>query len=114
MIPGLKDIFDCNPINNKGCPNPIPRDPGAANFTNLADVLSVLLNIAFYIAVFLTFYFLIWGAFLYIMAQGKKEELAKARSRVGWAIFGLIVVILAYLIAKYAAEFFQPKGGVPF
>ncbi len=84
------------------------------NFTNLASVLSNLLNIAFYVAVFLAFYFLVWGAFAYIMAQGKKEDLAKARARLTWAIIGLIVVLLAYLLAKFASEIFPAKGGLPF
>ncbi|MBI2020449.1 hypothetical protein HYS94_03420 [Candidatus Daviesbacteria bacterium] len=116
MITNLKDIFDCNPINpQSSCPSPIPRLPGAQNFTNLADFLSGLLNIAFYIAGFLAFYFLVWGAFQYIMARGNKEELAKARARITWAIVGLFVVFTAYFIAKFASEIFPPgQGGVPF
>lgn len=84
------------------------------SFTNLASVLSGLLNIAFYVAVFLAFYFLVWGAFAYIMAQGKKEDLAKAKARLTWAIIGLIVVLLAYFLAKFASEIFPAKGGLPF
>ena len=93
-IPGLKDIFQSNP---------------APKFQTLGDILSGLLNIAFYIAVFLTFYFLVWGAFQYIMAQGSKEELAKARARITWALVGLIIVFLAYFIAKFAGEILPPR-----
>lgn len=81
----------------------------------LGDVLSGLLDIVFFIAIFLAFYWLVWGAFQYIMARGNKEELAKARARITWAIIGLLVVIVAYLIATYAAEIFPPgRGGLPF
>jgi len=83
-------------------------------FTNLASVISGLLNIAFYIAVFLAFYWLVWGAWAYLFSSGKKEELAKARSRITWALVGLIVVFLAYFIAKYTFEIFPAKGGGPF
>lgn len=77
--------------------------------------LSTLFNIALFISVFLAFYWLIWGAFQYITAQGKKEDLAKARARMTWAIIGLIVVFLAYTIARYASEIFPPsKGQLPF
>ena|SRR3989337_278396 len=95
--------------------SPIPGPSGLnPDIKDLGSFLYILLNIAFYVAAFITFYFLIWGAFLYMMAQGKKEELAKARTRIGWAIFGLVVVLLAYLVAKFAAEILKPKGGLPF
>lgn len=83
-------------------------------FINLASILSPILNIAFYIAIFLAFYWLVWGAWAYLFSSGKKEELAKARARISWALIGLIVIFAAYFIAKYASEFFPPKGGVPF
>lgn len=70
----------------------------------LADVLSGLLNIAFYIGAFMAFYWLLWGAFQYILSSGKKEELAKARSRITWAIIGLMVILMAYLITTFAAQ----------
>lgn len=114
MLPDLKKVFDCNPVNSAGCPGAVTRSPEAQNFTNLADFVSGMLNIVFYIATFLAFYFLVWGAFQYIMAQGKKEELAKARARISWALVGLIVVFLAYSIARFASEIFKSKGGLPF
>lgn len=99
-IPGLKNVFDNRP---------------AAQFKSLNDLLSGLLNIIFYVAVFLAFYFLVWGAFAYLMAQGKKEDLAKARARITYALVGLIIVFLAYFIAKFASEIFKPTiGGLPF
>lgn len=97
------------------------KDTGVKNFSgpnaNLGAVLSGLLNIAFYIAVFLAFYWLVWASFQYIFAQGRKEPLEKARERIRWAIIGLVVVFSAFLIARYAAEFFPTqfgKGGLPF
>jgi len=101
-LPGTGNIID-SPVKDK--------------FSDLGGVLSGLLNIIFYVAVFLTFYYLVWGAAAYIMAQGKKEELAKARARITWAMIGLVVVLLAYFIAKFAAEIFTPntlKGWLPF
>lgn len=114
-IPGLQDIFNCNPVNPKSnCSSPIPR-VGGSNFATLGDLVSGLLNIVFYIAVFLAFYYLVWGALSYIMAQGKKENLAKARARITWAIIGLMITLLAFFIAKYASEIFKPTtGGLPF
>lgn len=113
-IPNLKDLFTCNPADNRSCPNLISRDPTFI-FRTLGDFLIGLINIIFYIAVFLTFYYLVWGAFAYIMAQGKKEDLAKARARITWALIGLIVIFLSFAVAKYGAIIFKPtKGGLPF
>ncbi|MBI2196138.1 hypothetical protein HYU45_00855 [Candidatus Daviesbacteria bacterium] len=99
MIPGLNDIFKANP---------------APQFKNLGDLLSGLLNIILFAAAFVAFFYILWGAFSYITAQGKKEDLAKARSRITWAIIGLIVVFLAFIISRFIAEVFKPKGGLPF
>ena len=85
--------------------------------TDLGSFLSGLLNIAFYIAIFLAFYWLIWAGFQYILSSGKKEDLAKARLKITWALVGLIVIFAAYFVAKFASEIFPVqtgKGGLPF
>ncbi|OGE28322.1 hypothetical protein A2867_04910 [Candidatus Daviesbacteria bacterium RIFCSPHIGHO2_01_FULL_40_11] len=95
--------------------NTIPPPTGLKpDFQDLASLITPLLNIIFYLALFLTFYYLIWGALSYIMAQGQKENLAKARARITWALIGLMVTLLAFFIAKFIGEVFTPKGGLPF
>lgn len=90
--------------------SPIPTPSGLKpGFVDLGSLISPLLNIVFYAAVFLTFYFLVWGALAYIAAQGKKENLAKARDRITWALVGLIVVLLAYFITRFVAETLAPN-----
>lgn len=77
----------------------------------IADLVSIFFEIAVFTAAFMAFYWLIWGAVQYIMAGGKKEDLAKARARITWAIVGLAVVLLSYLIATYAGEVFPSRPG---
>lgn len=95
----------------------IDNPPGlifSGDTANLGAVLTSLLSIVFYLAAFLAFYWLIWGAFQYIMSQGNKENLAKARAKITWALVGLMVVFMAYFIARFASEVFPPlKGGLP-
>ena len=95
---------------------PIPNPSGLkSEFVDLGSFLSPFLNIVFYIVIFLAFYWLLWGAFQYILASGNKESLAKARSRITWALIGLVVVFSSFLIARYAANIFKPGiGGLPF
>lgn len=102
------------PGQTSSIPNPSGFNP---QLTGVASVISAFLNIALYIGAFLAFYWLIWAAFQYIIASGKKEDLAKARERIRWALIGLVVIFAAYFIAKYASEIFPiqfGKGGLPF
>lgn len=102
-------------INIPGFPNVAGPENLKPGFTDLASILSGLYQIAIYIAGFLAFYWLIWGAYQYIMARGNKEELAKARTRITWAIIGLLIVLLAYTLARFASEIFPPdRGEIPF
>jgi len=81
---------------------------------NLGSVLSDLLSIAIMAAAFLAFYYLLWGALSYIFAAGDKENLAKAREKIKWALIGLLFVAGSYTLATYAGQIFTPKGGLPF
>ena len=108
MIPNLKEIFDSSPVG--------PKSPfsGAKTFNSIGAILTGALDIVLYVAFFLAFFWLIWGAFQYMMAQGKKEDLAKAREKLKWAIIGLIVIFASFTLTKFASEIFPPKGGLPF
>lgn len=81
--------------------------------TRLGDILSQALSMITLLAAFLSFIWFVWGAFHYIFAGGDKEQLAKARSRMTWAIVGLFLTLLAYLIAQFVAEILKPAGGLP-
>lgn len=101
-LPGGDIISSPDEVINKG-------------LVDLSSILTSLLTIAFYAAVFISFFWLAWGAFAYIMAQGKKEDLEKARARITWALIGLAFTFLAFFIAKFMSEIFKPTiGGVPF
>src|SRR5438477_256368 len=80
-------------------------------FTNLSSLMSGFFQIGFYLATFLAFIWFVWGAFQYIFAGGDKEKLGKARARITWAIVGLIIVALAFLVAQYAGQILKPNNG---
>lgn len=108
-IPGLKDIYDFYTDRTN------PYQP--SKFDTLGDVLSGLLVILFYVAIFIAFYFLVWAAISYVLAQGQKEQLAKARARITWTLVGLMVIIMAYFIAGYVREILPQgpnRGWLPF
>ncbi len=96
--------------------NSIPNPPGLQingnNSPKLGDILSSGLNVAFTVAGFLMFIWMAVGIFQYIFAGGNKEKLAKARSRISWAIIGFIFVILSFTLSKYLQEVVTPNSNV--
>lgn len=81
--------------------------------TKIGNILTDALGIVFMLAAFLTFFWLVWGAFQFMTAGGDKQRLQGARSRITWAIVGLLIVFLSFLVAQFVAEVLQPKGGTP-
>jgi len=99
----LRNLFNTNP-------NPVPN----LSIDSGGKFVGGILEIAIYAAGFLAFFYMIWGAFQYIMASGKKEELQKARVKITYALIGLAVVLLAFFIMKFVSEIFKPAtGGLP-
>jgi len=62
------------------------------NFLSIAGVVSLLL--------------IIISGFRYITARGNEEQVSQARSGLLWAIIGLIVILLSYVIVVAAAKLF--------
>ncbi|MBI2017419.1 hypothetical protein HYS92_00050 [Candidatus Daviesbacteria bacterium] len=81
--------------------------------TKIGTILTDFLGIIFYLAAFLAFFWLVWGAFQYMSAGGDKQKLGEARSRITWAIVGFILVFLSFLVAQFMAEILKPQGGTP-
>ncbi len=74
----------------------------------VGNLLSALFPIAIFIAAFLSFYWLVWGAFHYMIGGASKETLQKARARITWAIVGLLLTLTAILVAQFAAQILPP------
>lgn len=79
-------------------------------FHNTGEFISGLYQVTFLIAIFVALYWLAWGIFEYIFAGGDKQKLGSARNRIMWAIIGLIFILLAFLIAQFAAQILLPEG----
>ncbi len=101
-IPG----FDSNPI----LPPPNLNQQflnSPANGGGLGYFVSGLYNVAFLITGSLLLIWLVWGIFQYIFAGGNKELLAKARSRIVWALIGFLIVVTALFVSQYAQTLFN-------
>lgn len=76
-------------------------DKQVQQYKTLGDFVTALLNVFFLIAGFLMLIWFAWGVFQYIFAGGKKEDLAKARSRMTWAIVGFLITAISFAISQY-------------
>jgi len=75
-------------------------DPG----TSISTVISNIITIIFIFGVLAVLFMLITGAFNWITSGGDKENVGKARSRIINALIGLLVLALAFLIARVAGQ----------
>lgn len=58
-----------------------------------------LLNIGLGVAVTVSAFFVMWGAFLYMSASGNPHQMERAKSAIVNALGGLAIVLLAKVIA---------------
>ncbi|MCL4366740.1 pilin [Patescibacteria group bacterium] len=87
-----------------------PANFDTATFSSLASSVSAFLNLIFTVVAFLMFFWLIWGAFQYIFAGGDKDKLAAARKRLTYAIVGFLIAAIAFLVAPWVENIFQPAN----
>lgn len=66
--------------------------------TNINRILDNLVGIFFAAAAMAFIIMFVWGAIQMILSGGDKEAIAKARSKITWAIVGVALLALSYLI----------------
>jgi len=74
---------------------------------SVGQLVSIITNNAFYIALFLMFIFLVFGAFTFIVnaGSGSSESAEKGAQTVKWAIVGFAVVLGVYFIVQIIETF---------
>ena len=80
-----------NPIT---IPNPVCLSGiGGVNnfFVWVIDLLLITVSI-------ISFFMLLWGGMAYMLSQGEKEGIGKAKARITYAIVGLVVSILSFTL----------------
>src|SRR5579884_3809199 len=95
---------------NFSATGPLGSSPQVAGkpLTNLGSLISAGLEVVAYLAFFLLFVWMAWGVFQYIFSGGNKENLARARKRITWAIIGFLVIIMAFTLSRFLGEILSP------
>ena len=78
---------------------------GYADLDELNAVFESVLNNVAVAGVFMAFVALLYGGFRYIVAQGDPKQISGARSTITWAILGLSLIIVAWLVLFFIAQF---------
>jgi len=81
---------------------------------SLGNIVGVGLDLLVLVAIFLCLLYLIWGGFNWMMSEGDKQKLNKARQKIVYAIIGLVVVFLSFLIINVFYWFFLGGAAKPF
>lgn len=106
----IKDVF--------GTINPPSQLGGLKGAEGINTVLTNAITLIFTVgAVVFVFMFLISGVQM-IMSGGDKETLARARGRLTWAIIGIVLLSLAFVIFRILEQvtgfkFIIPTGQLP-
>lgn len=82
-----------NPINIQGAGG-MPQG-GTDLLPNIIGLVYELLILA---AILLCFIYLFWGGVDWMMSEGNKQKIDRARQKIAFSIIGLLVVFIAFLI----------------
>lgn len=80
---------------------PSPTPPTGVPTRSLSEMITTISNTILAIVGVVAVLFLILGGFQYIASAGNPEQIGKAKNTVFYAIIGIIVAILAYVIVNF-------------
>jgi hypothetical protein len=79
----------------------IAPPPGIPDGGNLGGILNWVVIALGIVAVLAALFFLLWGGIKWITSGGDKEKVDSARGTITYAIIGLVIVILGYVIVSF-------------
>ena len=92
--------------------SPIPVPSILENIQNKADnfgqgIIQTGINVLLVVAVLLAMLALIWGGIDWTRSEGDKERIEKARHKILYALLGLGIAFLSFVIINVIGYFFQ-------
>jgi len=88
---------------NLNIPDSIPHGGLGLLETLLQRTVPVFL----FAGICLVLIYIVWGGIQWITASGDKQKLTNARSKITWAVIGLIVIFLSFAIVGAVGYFFK-------
>lgn len=87
---------------------PIPTPEGLSGVENIGirSLLSTGGSLLLFFVIILSLFFLIWGGIDIILAEGDKQRVASARQKLTFAVIGLVVALVSFLIVDTIGKAF--------
>lgn len=86
---------------------PCPSGINCTTESNLNNFIVRIINYILAVTLAIDILFLIVGGFFYLTSAGNDKQAAKGKNTVVNAVIGLIIIMLAYVIANVVASFFE-------
>ena len=80
-------------------PNPLKADSVPEL---VGQVIKGLLGVTGSIALFM----FVWGGITWMISQGHAEKLKKGKDTILWAVFGLIIIFMSYIVINFVFTVF--------
>lgn len=86
---------------------PLPNPLKANNIQELSgDMIKGLLGVSGAIALFM----LVWGGIVWMTSNGSAERLKKGKDTILWAILGLVIIFMSYVIINFIFDIIGGNG----
>ena len=87
---------------------PDPGEDGIYEIADIIDILGSVLQVLFTFAAVIAVIYIIIGGYHYVTAYGNPETAEKGKQTLTWAIIGLVIVILAFVIVQFVWNAISP------
>jgi len=71
-----------------------------AKFSSIATFVNIFIPLMIVVGGFITLAMLLFGAYKYLSSEGNPEKLAKAQSVMLYAVIGLFLMVVSYIVTK--------------
>ena len=73
----------------------------------LNNIIQIGLNFLVIIAIVLAILFAIWGGIDWTLSEGDKKRVENARGKLTMAVIGLVVSLIAFVLARFLFKLFN-------
>lgn len=76
-------------------------------YGSLSSLLQFLVSLAFFAAIIIALFFVVWAGIKWIVSQGDKQKIEQSRNIIFYAVIGIVIIALSFLIVKIIGNFFN-------
>lgn len=98
-------------IGNQTIDSPLV-DKNGNQYQNLGQIIGAVTNFLIPIGAVILLFVLIWGGYDFMLSQGSPDKIKSARSKIVSGIVGLVLMVFAFIIAKFISYLFDINGGI--